>query len=242
MVIVVGPAGTSTREYISQAKVMADQARAEGMRVTEIYTPHATWPRVKEQAQHANLLVYFGHGNGFPSRYGPDLHEDSQDGFGLNRVDGGSYTSDVKYWGAKFVRSAIHLAAHAVVVLYRLCYASGNAESDRDAPELPSRPADVKVAIQRVDNFASGFLAAGAGVCLRVGLAAEDQPAAPAGRHQADDGQDLRGQGQQDRAHRTRSSASTTTGSRRGGPAAPCCTWTRTPCTATFARSPATWT
>lgn len=169
VVIVVGPAGSSTREYIAQANVMANQARAEGMRVTKVYTPHATWPRVRTSAQHANLLVYFGHGTGFPSRYSRTLHEDWEDGFGLNRVDGGALTTDVKYWGAKFVRSAIHLAPHSVVVLYRLCFASGNAESDRDRPELPSRPADVKVAIQRVDNFASGFLAAGAGVVFAWG-------------------------------------------------------------------------
>lgn len=148
---------------------MADQARAQGMRVIEIYTPHATWDRVKANAQDANLLVYFGHGNGFPSRYGPTLHEDTQDGLGLNRVDGGSSSGDVKYWGAGFVRSGIKLAPHAVAVLYRLCYASGNAESGIDAPELASRAADVKVAIQRVDNFASGFLAAGAGAVFAWG-------------------------------------------------------------------------
>ena len=110
------------------------------------------------------MLVYFGHGNGFPSRHGPDLHENTQDGFGLNYTIDGEFLlrTDVKYWGADYVRQAIHLAANSVVVLYRLCYASGNGESSSDPPELPSSPADVKVAVQRVDNFAAGFLRAGA--------------------------------------------------------------------------------
>ncbi len=169
VVIIVGPASYNTNDYLSQARDFAQQAQDEGMSVTEIFTPHATWDAVKHNAQDANLLVYFGHGNGFPTRHGPDLREDSQDGFGLNSVDGGSLTSDVKYWGGDYVRQAIHLAPHAVVLLYRLCYASGNGESGLDAPELPSSPSDVKVAIQRVDNFAAGFLAVGAGAVFAWG-------------------------------------------------------------------------
>lgn len=170
VVIIVGPASGSTNEYINQANVLADQAQAQGMRVTKIYTPRATWDIVKEKSQGANLLVYFGHGNGFPSRHGQEIHEDSQDGFGLNACyETCGFSGNTKYYGANYVRKHINLAENAIVLLYRLCYASGNAESGIDAPELPSRDADRRVAFLRVDNFASGFLAAGAGVVIAWG-------------------------------------------------------------------------
>jgi hypothetical protein len=70
--------------------------------------------------------------------------------------------------GANAIRSKVHLATNAVVVLYRLCYASGNAEQGM-RPELPSSARDRNVATERVDNFAAGFLSAGAGAVFAWG-------------------------------------------------------------------------
>jgi flagellar hook assembly protein FlgD len=170
VVIVVGPAASSTGEYIRQANELAGQAEAEGMRVVKIYTPRATWAAVKQKAQNANLLVYLGHGSGYPNRNGGPRHEDRQDGFGLNpcEVHCGT-TGPAEYHGADQVRRNIQIAKNGITVLWRLCYASGNAESGIDAPELPSRAQDRQVAIERVDNFASGFLAAGSRVVIAWG-------------------------------------------------------------------------
>ncbi|MBA2557737.1 MAG: hypothetical protein H0V12_10420 [Chloroflexi bacterium] len=112
------------------------------------------------EASGAKLFVYLGHGNGWPSPYGP-FQEKTKNGLGLNPYEGGS-SSNVKYYGADHIRSNVNLAPDSVVVLNRLCYASGNGESGHG---IPSR----SVAVQRVDNYANGFLAAGAGVVFAYG-------------------------------------------------------------------------
>ncbi|MFN8624093.1 MAG: FlgD immunoglobulin-like domain containing protein [Chloroflexota bacterium] len=162
-VIIVGPASGSTSEYLQQGEKIARQAEAEGMDVVRIFTPHATWARVKANIQNANLVVYLGHGNGWPSTMGP-FRPESKDGLGLNYCDGTCGTSSpTKYFGEQFIRDEVKLAPNAVVFLHRLCYASGNAESGM-APVF-----DKDLATQRASNFASGFLDAGAGVVFALG-------------------------------------------------------------------------
>jgi hypothetical protein len=153
VVVIVGPSGTSTSKYISSAKRYASQARSYGASVVEIYSPNATWTKVKSAARGANVLIYLGHGNGYPSPYGP-FNAASKDGFGLNASAGhGHY--NVKYWGESYVKTYIKLAPNAVVILNHLCYASGNSEWGAKNPTKA-------VAIKRADNFAAGFLRANA--------------------------------------------------------------------------------
>ena len=160
VVIVVGPAGGSTSDYLSHARDYAAQARAYGAVVTEIYTPHATWPRVLAAAQGANVLIYLGHGNGWPSPYAP-WQTRTKDGLGLNPYDGSGNVS-VKYYGEAAVAASIRLAPGAVVLLNRLCYASGNAEPGMAEPSWGT-------AVKRVDNYGAGFLRTGASVVLADG-------------------------------------------------------------------------
>ena len=119
----------------------------------KVYSPNATWPAVKSAVTGASIVVYLGHGNGWPSRYRDALYPPSQNGFGLNPVAGGD-DSTHQYFGEKSV-GRLQLASNAVVVLSHLCYASGNSE-----PGLAEGTLDQ--AIQRVDNYAAGFLRAGA--------------------------------------------------------------------------------
>jgi hypothetical protein len=152
VVIVVGPTGSQTSSYITSAKVYANLARSYGAGVIELYSPYATWSRVLQYSQGANLLIYLGHGNGWPSPY-PPFQENTKDGMGLNAS---STNSSLKYYGANYIRSYMKLAPDAVVILNRLCYASGNNEwGVMPNPTLTT-------ARQRVDNFASGFLRVGA--------------------------------------------------------------------------------
>jgi hypothetical protein len=153
VVVVVGPAGSSTAKYITSAKRYASQARSYGAKVIEIYSPNATWTKVKSAAQGANVLIYLGHGNGYPSPYGP-FNPASKDGLGLNASAGHGH-NNVKYWGESYIKTYINLAPNAVVILNRLCYASGNSEWGAKNPTKA-------VAIKRVDNFAAGFLRANA--------------------------------------------------------------------------------
>ena len=155
VVVVVGPVGSKTSEYKTSAKTYASIARSYGASVTEIYSPYATWSKVKAAAQGANLLIYLGHGNGYPSPYGT-FQRYTKDGFGLNATSGNG-NSNVKYWGEYYIDRDIQMAPNAVVILNRLCYASGNSEWGSANPTKST-------AIKRVDNYAAGFLRAGAKV------------------------------------------------------------------------------
>jgi hypothetical protein len=161
VVVIVGPVGSSTSSYITSAKRYAAQARSYGATVVEIYSPNATWSRVKAAAQGAKVIIYLGHGNGSPSPYGA-FSKLTKDGFGLNAT---AYrgNSNTKYYGEYYVRTAIKLAPNAVVILNRLCYASGNSEWGSPNPTKT-------VAKQRVDNFGAGFLRAGARAVFADGI------------------------------------------------------------------------
>ncbi len=158
-VLVVGPSN-ETALNMTRADEFAAKAERYGMVVKKMYSPHATWDEVRDAAQGANLVVYWGHGNGWPSQYG-SFQEQTKDGFGLDPVDGNP-TGETSYYGAALIKKEIQLAPNAVVVLSHLCYSAGNAE-----PGLPIP--DWDTAWQRVDNHANGFLAAGAKAVFAYG-------------------------------------------------------------------------
>jgi hypothetical protein len=160
VVIVVGPVGGSTANYRTSANKLADQARSYGASVTKIYSPNATWSRVSEAARGANLLIYLGHGNGWPSPH-PPFDVKSKDGMGLN-ARAGSGNSNTKYYG-EYYMARLRLADNAVVVLNRLCYASGNNEWGAGNPTKST-------AIKRVDNYGAGFIKGGARAVFASGI------------------------------------------------------------------------
>ncbi len=159
VVIVVGPAGSSTSNYIYNAKKLAAQARSYGASVYEVYSPYATWTKVKSVAQGANVFIYLGHGNGWPSPYAP-FSRYTKDGLGLNASAG---SSRHKYYGEYYIDTQINFAPNAVVILNRLCYASGNSEWGSGYPSKST-------AIQRVDNYGAGFLRANAKAVFAEGI------------------------------------------------------------------------
>ena len=159
VVFVVGPVGAAkTARLRAQADEAARIARRYTPDVVKIYSPNATWPVVRDALQGASLVIYMGHGNGWPSRYRDSLYPPTQNGFGLNPVAGGG-DSRHQYFGEKLVGSQIKLAKDAVVLLHHLCYASGNTE-----PGLPE--GTFAQARQRVDNYAAGFIRAGASAVI----------------------------------------------------------------------------
>lgn len=160
VVIVVGPAHGKTSEYITSGKYYARLARTYGATVKEVYSPYATWSRVSEAARGANVLVYLGHGNGWPSPYYP-FSVYSKDGMGLNKSAGAGHRN-VKYYGEYYMRR-LGLAPDAVVILNRLCYASGNSEWGQANPTKST-------AIKRVDNYGAGFLRSGAKAVFADGI------------------------------------------------------------------------
>ena len=158
VVFIVGPVGAATDRYRAQARAAAAIARQYTPDVVELYSPNATWPAVVAATKGASLVVYMGHGNGWPSKYRDSLYPKTQDGFGLNPAAGGGDATH-QYFGEAAVGSDIKLAKNAVVLLNHLCYASGNSE-----PGLPEGTLDQ--ARQRVDNYAAGFIRAGAAAVI----------------------------------------------------------------------------
>lgn len=154
-VFIVGPAGSQTSGDIEDAEELATLAESYGMDVRRVFHPHATWEAVLANIQGANLVYYAGHGYGWPSPYTKEMTESRQNGFGLNSFDG-SDTHTYTYYGGNRIRNNVVLAPNALVFLNHGCYTAGNGESGMPIPSWD-------VARQRVDNFAAGFLAVGAG-------------------------------------------------------------------------------
>lgn len=160
VVLVVGPAGSLTSEYRGLANAAAREAISAGADVTKVYSPNATWPAVRRALRGASIVVYLGHGNGWPSIYRSSLYPPTQNGFGLNPVAGVDDDSH-QYFGEAAIED-LQLAPGAVVLLHHLCYASGNTE-----PGLPE--GTEAMSIQRVDNYAAGFIRAGADAVVAEG-------------------------------------------------------------------------
>jgi hypothetical protein len=160
VVIVVGPVGSATREYKDGARALADQARSYGANVVTVFSPYATWARVRDAAVGANVLIYLGHGNGWPSSHVP-YSVMSKDGMGLNATAGNG-NSNTKYYG-EYYMARLQVAPGAIVALNRLCYASGNNEWGAGNPTKAT-------AIKRVDNYGYGFMAGGAKAVFASGI------------------------------------------------------------------------
>src|SRR6266550_3116261 len=153
VVLIVGPVGAATDGYRRLAEEAAVAAARYTPNVVRIYSPDATWSAVRQALQGASIVLYLGHGNGWPSRYRDSLYPATQDGFGLNPTAGAGNAH--QYFGEDAIGREVKLARHAVVILSHLCYASGNSE-----PGLEEGP--LEVGQQRVDNYAAGFIRAGA--------------------------------------------------------------------------------
>ncbi len=162
--IIVGATHGLTANYRSYA----DQVYAEAIKYTsnvvKVYSPNATWTRVQAAVNGASIIVYMGHGNGWPSPYTYDPNYTTRNGFGLNYdVNGDGKLSDYenKYYGEPSIRT-LTPAPNAVVLLFHLCYASGNSEPGGAAPSLST-------ARQRADNYAAGFLRTSARAVVAIG-------------------------------------------------------------------------
>ena len=164
VVIIVGATHDATAGYRSNADVAYNEAIKYTSNVTKVYSPNATWSRVKAAVYNANIVIYFGHGNGWPSPYTYDPTYTTKDGMGLNAdLNGDGKLSDYenKYYGEPYM-AQLHLAPNAIVLLHNLCYASGNSEPGGAAPS-------VSVARQRIDNYGAGFIKGGARAVIADG-------------------------------------------------------------------------
>ncbi len=162
VVIIVGATQGATAGYRADGDVAYAEARKYTPNVVKVYSPNATWAKVKAAVVGASVVIYMGHGNGWPSPYTYDPPYTTKDGMGLNATAGnGDYNN--KYYGEPYM-AQLDLAPGAIVLLHHLCYASGNSEPGNAEPS-------VTVARQRADNYAAGFLKAGASAVIADGHA-----------------------------------------------------------------------
>jgi hypothetical protein len=160
VVIIVGPTEGATQAYRSYADAEYATVLKYTSNVVRIYSPDATWAAVQAAVKDANVVIYHGHGNGWPSPYPFDPNFTTRDGFGLNKVAGAGDANHT-YYGEPYMRR-LTFAPGALVLLHNLCYASGDSEPGNPQPTL-------SVAEQRADNYASAFLAAGASAVIADG-------------------------------------------------------------------------
>ena len=128
VVLIVGPVGSVTPYYRRLADEAAAAAAKYTPNVVKVYSPDATWTNVKRALEGASVVVYLGHGNGWPSIYRDSLYPPTQNGFGLNPHAGAADSH--QYFGEDQIGSQIKLAPDAVVIFSHLCYASGNTEPE----------------------------------------------------------------------------------------------------------------
>jgi NhaP-type Na+/H+ or K+/H+ antiporter len=69
VVIIVGATHGATAGYRSNADAAYAEAIKYTKNVVKVYSPNATWSKVKAATKGANIVIYFGHGNGWPSPY-----------------------------------------------------------------------------------------------------------------------------------------------------------------------------
>jgi hypothetical protein len=144
--------GADTPQYLDDANELYAEAIKHTANVIRVYSPNATWSAVTAATTGANVVIYLGHGNGWPSPYTYDPNYTTKDGFGLNATAAGTH-SNLKYY------ASLHPTAEARAGRDRLppspVLRLGQLGAGRNGAVADGREA-------AADNYASAFLAAGA--------------------------------------------------------------------------------
>ncbi len=164
--VIVGPTAITDSHYKPWADELAATARAAGATVDLRYCP--TPAEAKAAVNGASIVVYFGHGNGFPNPYSATENPLSVNGWGLRdpaKTWSGKGCTDtvLRYYGESYLTGkasgygwtggGITPASNFVMVYSNACYAPGAGES-RPAPAS-------SVALSRVGNYSSPILELG---------------------------------------------------------------------------------
>jgi hypothetical protein len=164
--VLVGPTEITDSHYLTWAEELADTAEAAGATVELAYCP--TPAEAKAAVNGASIIVYFGHGSGFPNPYSTTEHPQWVNGWGLRDPakpwDGETCEDDVlRYYGEDYLTGklsgqgwtagAITPAPGFVMVYSNACYTPGAGEA-RPAPP-------VATALARVSNYSSPILTLG---------------------------------------------------------------------------------
>jgi hypothetical protein len=156
--IIVGPVGEAlTPVYLELAEAVEEAAEAHGAAIATAYSPEATPERVLEAVEGAHIVVYFGHGFGYPNPYGGPLDESVQNGWALQGPNARGTHEDSVADGTLAHHGAAWIAEHArpapgfVMIYSNACYAPGASE-----PNLA--PATADEATERAGHYSETLL------------------------------------------------------------------------------------
>lgn len=160
--IIVGPVGeTLTPAYVDLAEAANLAAVSAGASVNTAYSPAAGPREVLAAINGAHIVIYFGHGSGFPSPYTTTLDPAGANGWGLQgpRAHGTHEDSWVDgtlaYYGEAWIAEHARPAPGFVMIYSNVCYAPGAGEGS----EPPSSPDEAR---QRAGYYSRTPLAMGA--------------------------------------------------------------------------------
>ena len=131
-----------------------------GGTAVRVFSPNATWANVLSAVNGANIIVYIGHGSGYPNPYSSTLQPAWNNGWGLNRIagidsadptgHGHNLTTQMIYCGEAAIEGKpkpasvswsqwcaggpIHPAPGFVMVFSNACYAPGAGETESTTP------------------------------------------------------------------------------------------------------------
>jgi hypothetical protein len=138
-----GASGTWTTREKANMELAAQELQANGVTVYRFYAPNDNWDQIKAAAQGAHFLFYRGHGV-----YWSDMP---------NPIVGGFALSNGVFISSDMIRSDLHLAANAIVMLFG-CFTAGTANDELDPIPISSAEAQ-----RRVAQYSDPFFDIGAG-------------------------------------------------------------------------------
>lgn len=160
--LVVGPVGEElTPQYIQLAEMAAQTAESAGAQVARAYSPDATPERVLEAVEGANVVVYFGHGTGYPNPYSAVEDPEVLNGWGLQGPaargthDDSLQDGTLRYYGGAWLVEHARPAPGFVMIYSNACYAPGASEGSFPRP-------DEGEALAHVANYSAPAFAMGA--------------------------------------------------------------------------------
>jgi len=135
-----GPSGMWTLGEVANAELARAELQANGVQVTTFYPPIASWDAVRTAAAGAHFFFYRGHGVSWG---------------GTPVVVGGMFLGPGMFISSDEIRTNLHLAPNAIVMLYG-CYTAGTSSSDTTSITLTE-------AKRRVAMYSDPFFDIGAG-------------------------------------------------------------------------------
>ncbi|HEX2221858.1 MAG TPA: hypothetical protein VHK06_04985 [Candidatus Limnocylindria bacterium] len=149
--IIVGPVGEElTPVYLALGEEAARRAEEAGAVAARAFSPEASPENVLAAVEGANIVVYLGHGIGFPNPYNDQLDPMVVNGWGLQGPNArgthedSSQDGTLAYYGEAWIAANARPAPGWVMIYSNACYAPGAGEGAH--PQASPEEAAARVA------------------------------------------------------------------------------------------------